>query len=174
MTPLRPRRILLFAATLGLLLAASTAGGYVRERAALPGAARSLRAASQASSEVLSCLQGVQDELAGGKTAANVRNARAALRLCGLGPLERAVAEIHLPIQAPFANMQLTATYHDIVQATAVLHRQILDARAAELAMSADLTGLKRATTLILSYRAFVAGDQRSSALSVLASGDHP
>jgi hypothetical protein len=165
-----PNKVAAFAFALIVVLGVSIATGYARELAALPRAATDLRSASQAAGEVLSCLQGVQDELSGGRTPAMVTAAASALRLCDLRPLEERVRLLRLPPAAMIADSDHRAGRAEIDAAVQILERMILDARAARAAMRADLDGGALTVAIVLSYRSFASGDARSSALSAEAS----
>jgi hypothetical protein len=162
-------RAIILACALASVLGATVALGGVREGRDLPQAAGALRSASEAAGEIKSCLQGVQDELAGGPTPRSIQNAKAALRLCDLRTLERRLAAVSLPGAAPIASRVRRLAREDIVEASRVMRRMVLDARAAKAAMAVDLGGSAQLTAVVLSYRAFAAGDDRSRSLAAEA-----
>lgn len=146
------------------LLSAVTLAGAARERADLPRAAHALLDATGTASEVTSCLQGARDEIyvPGVPHQLHNRTAVAAaerrLSECDIETLARDLDAIHVPPAAPITVRERRVARADIVNAVSVLHRVVLDARAADRLMRASLRGAPDGTSVVLAYSSATTG----------------
>ena len=167
------KRALVFIAVLGTALAATVSFGMARERAGLPGAAKSVKAATVEAAALVSCFEGVQDDLFvganGGRTDKSAADAARRLTLCDVEPVARAVTAINIPAAAPVMTESRRRAQADLDEATTRLGRLVLDARAAEAAMRADLSSAAAGEMVALAFRSVSSGYREASGLAAEA-----
>lgn len=166
-------RLVACVAPLALVLLGAVAVGVKRERQALPEATEQLRLATVASADLLTCFQGVQDDLyvdtAGTTTVASVGDARERLQGCDVDRLAALLQAIDVPPPAPLTTAARRRARAAVEDGAATLHRVVLDARGAKASMAADLSGGKEGSAVVLGVRAVAAGDGRANAQSRVA-----
>lgn len=140
------------------LLSAVTLAGAAHEKADLPTAAHALLHATDTASEVTACLQGARDEIYIPGIAHPLHNriavqaAERRLAGCNIAALAGDLDAVHVPPAAPVTSRARRVARADIVNAVTVLHRVVLDARAADRLMTASLKGSADGTAVVLAY----------------------
>ena len=160
-----PARVVVVTTALIALLAVTVVAGTARERSGLPAAARALRPAVASAASLLSCFEGVQDDLFGGlarggaATPASRALASQSLRSCDVAGLRARVAAVHVPPAAPLTDAPHRQVRAELAAARSALDRAVLDAGATRDDMQAALTAPDaRAADVATGYRAVRAG----------------
>lgn len=169
------RRVVVAAIVLGTALLATMIGGDLRERAALPDAADGVRAAVAASSSLVSCFEGVQDDLDGGVdpngTIQVLHADRAAQRLVGCDPaqLEERIEAIVLPAPAPVTDPARRALRTEIDDAVTALRRAALEAHTTRRAWQEvlDTRDTDVRADVVVAFHATVTAYERARGMSV-------
>ncbi len=160
-----PARILAVAAGMLVLLTATIVVGTARERGGLPVAAGALRTAVGSTAGLLSCFEGVQDDLFGGladgqrATAASRALAAASLDRCDVDRVAERVVAIAIPPAAPLTDAAHRTIRANLVAARDALLRAVLDARSTWAAMQTALGAADaRPADVATGYRAVASG----------------
>jgi hypothetical protein len=156
----RPR-VAIALAVIAPLLTASIAAAWGREHRSLPGAAAALNLATIDAAALVSCFQGVQDDLLrnekGNFIRTTVRAAKTRLKGCDTQALRDHLAAVDLPPAAPLADGDDRAAYEGLGGARAALSRALLEAIGTKRAMARNLATGKDGTPLVVGYRAMQA-----------------
>lgn len=155
------------------LLSAVSLAGAAREKADLPTAAHALIQATDTASEVTDCLQGARDEIYIPGVPHPLHNriavqaAQRRLAGCDIDTLATDLDAVHVPPAAPITSRARRLARADIVNAVAVLHRVVLDARGADRLMRASLSGHADGTAVVLAYSSANTGSDVAYRLAV-------
>jgi hypothetical protein len=162
-------RVAVFVIVLPALLVAAVLTGQAREHRELPAAAQQVRLAVDDAAELLSCFQGVQDELSiPGQvhpSAQQVRSARSRLLTCHLGPLRARLDATNVPAAAAVTGDTDRVARQHLAGAASALRRVILEAEGTRKAMSLGLRSDRQGAEMVLGYRAAEAGYERAVVL---------
>ena len=156
------------------LLVLAVLTGWVRQERALPGAAKELRLAVDQAAALMSCLQGVQDEvfvpgIGELTTEVAVAAARDRLSSCDTRSVEAQVAQVDVPPAAALSAGRQREARRVVAGAVASLQRLVLEAEGTGRAMAADLGGKRAGELVALGYRATEADYERANVLLVRA-----
>lgn len=167
-----PGRVLAAGLAMVVVLAAVLGGTIRRDRAALPAAAAELRLALNHTAAVLSCFEGVQDDLTSGPGGAPVATGvgpPSRLESCDVDALAARTARITLPPAPPLSSGRDRAARQAIEQGAATLRRVVLDSAAAKAAMEAGSANALKSEKVVLAYRSAYSGFASASADLVVA-----
>jgi len=149
------------------LVAASVAAAWGREHRSLPAAATVLRSAELDAAALVSCFQGVQDDLLVGTDGhwvlQSVHGARVRLASCDTTALQDHLAAVDLPPAAPLAGPADRRARADLAAAASSLARVVLEARGTRRAMSRDLERRGYGAALVVGFRAMEADYLRAA-----------
>lgn len=169
MSLIRNRTIVAAIGLPALLLGALHAGSS-REHASLPRSAAQLRLAVIDAGGVLTCFQGVQDEIyvpgvGRVSTPAAIGAARSRLATCDVGELETQLGEVDLPPQAALDGGPDRHARSLIVGALTALQQVVIESDGTKRAMAANITDNRQGELMVLGFRAAQLGYDRANGL---------
>ena len=167
--PVRNRTIVA-ALALPVLLVVALRSGWTREHASLPGSAAQLRLAVIDAGEVLTCFQGVQDELyvpgvGRVSTQAAVAAARARLATCDVAPLRAQLERIDLPPEPALDSGGERHSRALIADAVGWLQRVVTESIGTKRAMDANIGNDRQGQLMVLGFVAAQLGYQHANAI---------
>jgi hypothetical protein len=152
-------RTAVWATGLLTLMSVTLVAGRERELIELPRVQRELTLAIDDASELLSCMQGVQDEIylpgaASLETGPALGAARRRLSSCRVEPIRRRLDGIDLPPSAPIGRVELREARDALAETSDSLHRLVTEADGTIAAMDTELRARDSLEDVVLGYRA--------------------